>query len=384
MERHVHQDRPASPAGLRLVTGLLLAASSAYLAAGLLWSRTRAGFPFGPDGDPIGKHQSLLEDVRHDDAWPWVVGLALLGIATTLGMRCGPASRARTRLVVGLAVLQGVAYAVVVPDGRPLIAAAHVPILLAGKPFGWPDGVTVASQVPWPVVHQMVLMALGTLWLAAAAGFSRVSRDACMRCGRTDVVARWTEPDSARTWGRWAVFAAMATPVFYASTRLSWAFGVPFGVSDDFLTDMEADEPDIFVAGALIATMALGGAVLTYGLVARWGERWPFWVPRLHGRPVRPFVAIVPGAVVSVLMVSAGVGWYHAALAGYLPEGALDDDWGTVAFGALLPLWGVALAFATYAYWLRRRTTCRSCGRGSTGSPVTTEEQPIHRTAPAR
>jgi hypothetical protein len=345
------------------LTAGLVAASLAYLAAGVLWRFAEVGFPFGPEQDPLGDEQSLLGAVDHAEAWPYVIALAALGLLTAAALR-RPASGALSRLVTVLSAAQGVLYAVVLPDGRPLVAAAHVPVLIAGKPFGWPPDVTISSQLPWPVVHQMILMVVGGAWIAATILHARVARGACVRCGRTAIAPRWAEPEQALRWGRWAVWVAMAAPASYASSRLAWALDIPYGVTPLWLDEMRADEPTIFVGGAAIALLGLGGAALTFGLVAGWGERWPRWIPRLRGRAVPHRVAIIPSLVVAALLVSAGKGWYVSATLGHLPEEVFGPQWATVIFGSTLPPWGIALGVAAYAYWLRRRGACARCGRG--------------------
>lgn len=347
------------------LAGTLAIVSLGYLGAGIAWAFTGTGFPFGPVQDPLGEDQSLLGSVDHETAWPYVAGLAVLGLVTAAGLLRQRAQQRWPTLIVSSAVAQGVLYAVVIPDGRPLIAAAHVPVLLAGKPAGWPPGVTIASQLPWPVVHQFLLIALGLAWLLAALLYARAARGACVRCGLGDTAARWAEPEAALRWGRWAVIVAMAAPALYASSRLAWALDIPYGVTREFLTDMRAEEPTIFIAGALIALLALGGSTLTFGLIAGWGERWPRWIPYLRERPVPPLVAIVPSMAVAALLFSAGRGWYVSAARGNLPEEVFGENWATVIFGATLSPWGLALGAASYAYWLRRRGRCPRCGRGS-------------------
>jgi hypothetical protein len=357
----------------RLTTALTLA-SLAYLAAGVLWYTTGTGFPFGPGQDPLGADQSLLGTVDHAQASPWVITLAMIGVLTAHALGRGYDSRGARGLTV-LAGAQGVLYLVVLPDGRPLVAAAHVPVLLVGKPFGWPPGVTISSQLPWPVVHQLLLMALGAAWLAAALIHARASRHACVRCGRTDAPGRWAEPAIALRFGRWAVAVAMAAPTAYASSRIAWALDIPYGVTRDFLVDMRADEPTIFIAGAAIAFLGLAGATLTFGLIAAWGERWPRWLPWLGGRPVPPRVAVVPSLAVAALLVSAGKGWYVSAALGHLPEKVFGPNWATVIFGATLPVWGIALGAASFAYWLRCRGTCARCGRGRSTADAHTHQE---------
>jgi hypothetical protein len=353
---------------LRPVAGGLLpralaVISVAYCGAGVLWTMGGPGFPFGPEGDPLGHDQSLLGSVDQRTASPWVAALALLGATSAWGMLSRPRHRWWSALLIASALLQGLLYAVVIPDGRPLIAAAHVPVLVAAKPFGWPPDVTIGSQLPWPVVHQLVLMALGSAWFVAGLRSWRLARNGCPRCGRPN--GRWADAGAARVWGRWAVGAAMVTPVLYASSRLAWALDIPYGVTDDFLVEMRADEPTIFVAGALMALLGLGGATLTVGLTAAWGERWPAWIPLLRRRRVPVGVAVVPGLVVAVLLVGAGKTWYWSASQGHLPEHVFGENWATVIYGAFLPFWGLSLAAATFAYWLRRRGRCTRCGAGA-------------------
>ncbi len=342
------------------------AASLCYLIAGVWWAFGDAGFPFGPGHDPNGDEQSPLGSVDHRQAWPYVVALGAVGVATAVGLaRAARPWRLRRlrRVVVTAAAMQGVLYAVLLPDGRPLIAAAHVPVLLAGKPLGWPDDVTIRSQLPWPVVHQLLLMVLGAAWLVAALRAARRGRGACPGCGRGPTVARWATPEAARQWGCWAVAVAMLVPAAYASSRIAWALDLPYGVTREWMDELRADESTIFVAGAAMALLGLGGATLTFGLVARWGEVWPRWVPRLGGREVPVRVALVPSLGVAALLVSAGKGWWWSAIAGHLPERVLGENWATVVFGAFLPVWGLALAAAGYAYWLRRRGPCPRCPR---------------------
>jgi hypothetical protein len=341
------------------------ALSVGYAIAGCYWMRGGDGFPFGLDNDPLAHKQSILESLTQSAGAPWVVAAGIVGAVTALVMRRPTASRAMAVTLTVLASVQGVLYALIIPDGRPLIAAAHVPILVVGKPFGWPEGVTIASQVPWPVVNQMILKALGLLWAALAVAYWRRHRGACQRCGRAATPRRWTQPESAARWGRFVVAVAVVPPLFYATTRVGWAAGLPVGVTDSFIDDANRETPGMLLAGLFIASLAIAGAVLTLGLTLSWGETWPRWIPVLRGRRVRPGFAIVPATVASVLITGdLGVGWIRATANGWFPESPFGPNWGTTLPGAFMPLWGIALAAAAYAYHLRRRARCRRCGRG--------------------
>jgi hypothetical protein len=313
------------------------------------------------ENDPLAEH-SVLGQVTRSVAAPWVLAIGLVGSLVAIGMASRRSLGSIGVASVVVAWLQAVAYAIVIPDGRPLIAAAHLPVLLLGKPFGWPPGVTISSQVSWPMLNQVFLMLLGALWASTAIIFRRRAVGSCIACGRRPATVCWTKPTNAARWGRWAVYAAITPPIVYAITRLAWAAGIPLGVSKEFMTEQTAESPEIFMAGAAMAFLALGGAVLTLGLTQRWGEIYPGWVPGLRGKPVRARAAIIPAAAVAFLMTSSGVGWIRAAVLDYFPEGAMGKDFGTVGPGILLPVWGLALGAATYAYYLRRRSTCKSCG----------------------
>jgi hypothetical protein len=112
-----------------------------------------------------------------------------------------------------------------------------------------------------------------------------------------------------------------------------------------------------------MATIALLGAGLTLGLIQRWGEVYPRWIPGLGGRRVGVATAAVPAAVAALLLTSGGIDWLRAMMRGAFPTGAMTEDWATTAPGALFGVWGVAIGAATYAYVLRRRGGGAQCPR---------------------
>ena len=176
-------------------------------------------------------------------------------------------------------------------------------------------------------------------------------------------------------WPEWIPYATAAASLLYGLLGAFWAAGggaFPFGVEHDpegdkvSIFEQATPETLIWLAGALLASVAVGGALLTLGLVRPWGEIYPRWFPFLRGRPIRPRVAIAPGAAIALLIFTAGLHAIRAQLQGYYPEGSGlgEDNWGTTAPGLLWPLWGAALAAAVLAYHLRRRGPCLTCGRG--------------------
>jgi hypothetical protein len=179
----------------------------------------------------------------------------------------------------------------------------------------------------------------------------------------------------------------MAVPIFYAVTRFAWALGIPLGISDELLR--EGQETGMWTSGLFLASFGLVGAVLTLGLVQRWGEVFPRWMAGLTGRRVPIALAVVPASIVSVLITVGGI----AMLSGYaqMVADSVAGDPSAVGFigaapTALFPVWGVALAVATLAYYYRRRGVCSVCGRGATGTvetPTTAAESSRDRARPA-
>lgn len=94
--------------------------------------------------------------------------------------------------------------------------------------------------------------------------------------------------------------------------------------------------------GLLLGGGAILGMVLTIGLIRPWGKRFPRWFPVAGGRAVPPAAAIIPGAVVA-LMITAAAG----------PMIAMGIASGKGLLGlVMLPLWywGPMLGLAVLGY----------------------------------
>ncbi|MDP9862022.1 MULTISPECIES: hypothetical protein [Streptosporangium] len=152
-------------------------------------------------------------------------------------------------------------------------------------------------------------------------------------------------------WGRWVTYAAAVLALPYAISRISWALGIPLGVPAGYL---DVDAPSAGAASEFVlGGLCVVGAVLTLGLVQGWGEVFPRWVPFLRGRRVPIWLAVVPATAASVLLIQAGVRLWLWWGAGQITLSA--DHWGTFLPGLFWLPWSLALAAATYAYYLRRR-----------------------------
>lgn len=107
-------------------------------------------------------------------------------------------------------------------------------------------------------------------------------------------------------------------------------------------------------------------AFTAFGLIARWGEVFPRWLPFVRGRRVPTAAAVVPATIGAALLTFL---WTVLApvtqVMGTTIRGdALPDDfpgsaggWGEVWFHICytpLVLWGPLLGVLTIAYWKRR------------------------------
>ena len=119
----------------------------------------------------------------------------------------------------------------------------------------------------------------------------------------------------------------------------------------------EGKEEGLWIAGAALASFGMVGAVLTLGLVQRWGEVFPRWMVGLGGRPVPPMMAVVPAVFVSVLVTAASFMFLRVVLI----DGVTAETWAFTLPEVFWVVWGAALFVAALAYHRRRRPACASC-----------------------
>jgi hypothetical protein len=344
--------------------------SLAYGLLGLYWALGGRGFPYTPESMNSGMGPVIA---RFGPGVAWIVIMmagiptAVMGVAMLRGVR---GRLLRPLFITTGGLLAGVLL-LLMSDLNVLALFGYTPYvifsLFTGAEIGW----WLDEVTRWTMVHQVLCVIGGFLWLAATVCYTRRSGDACLYCGRRDGPEGWTSPDRAARWGRIAVYVATVAPVLYAITRYAWALGIPLGMSREYWR--LGQERGIWLAGLFLATFGLVGALLMLGLVQRWGEVFPRWMIGLAGRRVPIALAVVPAALVSVLLVvgglviSAGVNQMVAAMAA---GGARETELvGAVIFQVgptlLFPIWGAALAVASLGYWYRRRGPCRVCGRGA-------------------
>lgn len=335
---------PPPPGRTRLDRTALLAAAwlGGWGVLALLATVTGVGYPFGAN-DPRGDHASgLFRLVSVAAGPPLLAAVLLIGAIAALAMTGAraPATRSLRAVLTGSAVAVVLVLAVAVPGMEPLAVLGYAPMLILGAPFGWPP-VDYAEVFTWSLFARSAALVGGVLLAGALVSWWRRTADASGR--------RWTTPDSAARWGRTATWIAAVIPSLYAVTRFAWLAGIPLGMSRETLAEMRAD--GAVWAGAGLGAFAVVGTVLTLGLVARWGERFPRWLPGLAGRRVPVPLAVIPAGVVALGVLAASVDLMANAR---FMDLILAGNPAALPM-VLWPVWAVTLAAAAFAYQLRRR-----------------------------
>ncbi|WP_066285639.1 hypothetical protein [Arthrobacter sp. B6] len=337
----------------------------AYGVTGAAWGIS--GNPF-PVADADAYSTSILFGAPQAAVgWGLVVlagAAALLATVTATGDRMNnPPAGLRAAVAVMAATMCLVAL-VLVGDARLLTVLGYIPVILATVSYDPQIQEAMPRLVDASLLNLLALAAGAVLWVALAVAVDRVYRGACRRCGRDEAAVHGLfSAAAAARWGRAAVLIAVVVPLVYAVTRICWAFGFPLGVDPAIQEDMVSRGMDTSALG--LGGMALAGAVLTMGLVQRWGEVFPRWVPGLAGKRVPISLAVIPATSVAIAVIPASV--TMIMMAG-MPSGGIvpafsPTNWAPFGPAFLWPLWGVALAAAALAYYLRRRGTCRDCHR---------------------
>lgn len=315
-----------------------------YGVLGLFWLMGGKGFPFG-QGDPRGTDVSMLFNVQTGDGALVIAIAGLIGVINAMFIIGHWRSNIPRIIPLLIAWSFVIVIVCVVCDYRVLALVAYV--LLFKFEF-----------LDWPSVNQFLCLAGGILWGSTAIAYMKKGKTVCGECGRAEKVSKWLQPEAVERWGKWATYTAVFLPLIYSLTRWAWAFNIPLGVSRKFLIEEARDTPNIWLFGAALGTVGAIGAVLTLGLISRWGEIFPRWFPFISGKRVPPAMAIIPATFISIVVFISGVMYNRLWIKGAFPEGNIA----TYAPELTWPIWGLALGLATFAYHLRRKGKCGHCG----------------------
>lgn len=377
---------------------LSLFASLAAAVVGIVWLAVPDTYPYG-SGDNVRSGVNHL--IEREPAVAMLLTFAAVGILLAVIALRGGASRPALRVAGAGAVVETVFFAFVMSDSSVMSALGYVVALAA------PVGIVVVVVLgcrrwrPAGLVLASLLLVLGIAGLASgvlnAAGEAVVTYlgsflsdpegyyvrtawsvgmaaaaacwawaavesmlSAASRGGPEEPPASWTTPASARRWGRAVTIAAALGPVPYGLARLTWLTPWPLGGGggiDGFVISRSLNAAER-IQGGLFALACAVGVVLTLGLVRRWSEVFPRWVPVLGGRAVPVMLAVVPGTLVAAVITISAPGMLLGPI-----EGGDVREVAYMFIAFPFPVWGPLLGAAVFAYWLRRTREPGPVGR---------------------
>jgi hypothetical protein len=307
------------------------------VAMGTYWTFGGAGYPFGRNDVDGPTYTSLLGGLEHHAGGPVIAVVGALA-----GLIAVPLQEKRRRAGVLPAVtVLALLVIVVVADARTILLLPPLGLF----PIIW-------FTATWPTVFQMVLVAGAALLLVAGVRYAR-------RTGPARPSRPWIKIGVAAT------VVAMICPMPYAVIRLAWSQGWGLGAPEPFVASTLRNQPENVYIEPVLASFALGGALLTLGLLCRWGRIFPRWIPVLRGRAVPLWFPLGLGGSAAIGIFGFGRAQLLGQL-GYQPPGALDTFqlWGqpihdTAYWGAgglgwiFFPLWAISLAVALIGYYHR-------------------------------
>jgi hypothetical protein len=302
---------------MRTLAALL---SIAVAGVGVWWWTSPASYPFGARDRVTVSLSHLFE---HDVAGMMMVAAGVVGVAAVL---------LRNRWLVAAQVLF---FGVVMSDAGIISAMGYLfglgaPLALAGSlvimcvrrqragfiALGVTAALTAAGVAAGLLTGEVIQTYVTSLttsfssygvriaWtIANAAAFIVwlviAIRPFVSRSGAWASDAGWTRPEAAARWGRIVTIAAALCPLPYGLYRLTWLTPWP-------VQDLQGGSLTMAMRlqGSVIAVSALIAAVLTLGLISKWGEVFPALDPhprrpagsrgipgdrrRSHGRVVLP------------------------------------------------------------------------------------------------
>jgi hypothetical protein len=356
--------------------GATVAAVAVTSVVALVWTLSPERYPFGR-ADRVTV--SVTHLFQHTTAAMVLLASAVLGVLVLAGSVAATSASARRAITVAAAA-EAIFFALVMADasvmsvlgyalafsGPVLVvtvivaaclrrntagyAAAAAGLLLIGAGLSrievvgrfWRNVSHGVASYGVRIGWALLMAALAAVWVWITVGL--------MRSGGA------TRPAALRRWARPVTIAAAVCPLPYAVLRLLWL--TPWAL--DLREDMDVAE--VRMQGAFLGMAALLGSALTLGLISRWGEVFPRWVPVVGGRPVPPALAVVPGGVVAAAAAMAGPGLLVSSIES---NGDGRGISGVVLALAIFPfpIWGPLLGAAVVAYHLRRRIAATPAGR---------------------
>src|SRR5512143_709283 len=165
-----------------------------YAALGVYWAVSGRGFPFPYTPETVSDIMGpLLGRFGPGVAWIVVMMVGIPAAAVGAAMLRGVRGRALRPLFITAGALLAGVLLLLMADLTLLITLGYTPYgivkLFTGAEFGQ---VYLKMLTQWTLVHQLLCLIGGFLWLAATVSYARRSGDACLYCGRRDGPEGWT------------------------------------------------------------------------------------------------------------------------------------------------------------------------------------------------
>lgn len=328
--------------------------SLAYGIAGIYWAAGGAGFPFGAHDTQAADNGMLLASATPQVAGPMI---ALLGFGGVLVSRAMARSSVKYRtLLIAFGATIAVVLTLVLPEARAVKYMPPLGLLAFIRPAAWGT---------WNFV---LLMLAGFCWAGATLTYWRKTRGDCANCGSNGTLPDPGRAETIRRLGRRVTYVAIVAPWGYAIFRLGWAAGVPIGIPQEFLDHINAANPGntTKLLELSLAAFAIGGSILTIGLLRPSSETFPRWMIGLAGRRVPPAFPITFAGLVAFDLTAFGLSLVRD-IAPFYASGRMSEGF---RMGVLYPLpslailvWGVSLGLATAAFYQQHRRPCELCNR---------------------
>ncbi|GAA1532768.1 hypothetical protein GCM10009678_13900 [Actinomadura kijaniata] len=169
--------------------------------------------------------------------------------------------------------------------------------------------------------------------------------------------------DTERPVPRRVLRLAYAMPLLLLPSCL-WR--LPFAFHFDMGQQHEAGMPSLWVSIPYVFALSVVSELIAFlciGLVRRWGEVAPAWIPLVGGRRVRPLAAVIPavlgGLILTAVFGSVPIdGGQHLTVFGVGDDISYDNGWWkalAMICTAPIGIWGPVVLVLAGAYYLRRR-----------------------------
>ncbi|MEN1937460.1 hypothetical protein AAIE21_18195 [Paenibacillus sp. 102] len=315
---------------------------------GLYWALGGAGFPFGENDSRGFMMGSFLANIQSDVGGVTIAYIGGIGSVVALAtIRMWGKMIPRAVLLI-FAWIMCITLVMVIPDVRVLQNFAYSFMLHF-------------QLIDWPVINQLLCMVGGFLWGATALAYQRLSRGACVNCG----LQKETQDISivGNSFGKYVTYIAIVMALPYGVVRLAWAAGIPLGMSNIAAISIGSQSLTERMTEAVLGGLPVCGAILTLGLIQKWGEKFPRWCLYLAGKRIPVWFVVIPATCASTLITLAGLK-ISPILIFRIFDGSINaGNWGELGPSLFWLPWGIALGLATIAYYQRRRGQCKYCRR---------------------